>query len=84
MGDDKLTSLDGGIDKIVSDKWMEEEALADKMQSRLFIFKMIASLHPGITVYEFNELFGEMSECKMYDYIAIMRTVCKQLGGRHL
>ena len=84
MGDDKLTSLDGGIDKIITDKWMEEEALADKMQSRLFIFKMIASLHPGITVHEFNELFNGLRECKIYDYIAVMRATRKQLGGRSL
>lgn len=74
-------SEDGGIDMIVTDEWMEEEVLADKMQNRLFILKMIAALHPGMTVVEYNQTFGRLTESRMLDYIHLMRAARKQLRG---
>ena len=74
-------SQDGGIDSIMTDEWIEEEMLADKMRMRLHILKMLAILHPGITVAEGNELFKGMSESALLDYIDLMIKVRRQLRG---
>lgn len=41
-------SQDGGLDSIMTEEWMEEERLANKMRNRLHILKMLSILHPGI------------------------------------
>ena len=74
-------SQDGGIDSIMTEEWMEEEMLANKMRNRLYILKMLSILHPGITVAEGNEMFKGMSEMALLNYIDLMMTVRKQLRG---
>lgn len=74
-------SQDGGLDSIMTEEWMEEERLANKMQVRLHILKMLSILHPGITVAEGNELFKGMSEVALLNYIDLMMTVRRQLRG---
>lgn len=74
-------SQDGGIDSIMTEEWMEEEMLANKMRTRLHILKMLSILHPGITVAEGNERFKGMSEVALLNYIDLMMTVRRQLRG---
>ena len=74
-------SQDGGIDLIMSDEWMEEEMLADKMQDRMFLLRMASSLFKGMTVAEFNERFKGMNSCAIRKYFQIILAERKQFGG---
>ena len=59
---------------------LEEELLADKMQDRLFLLKLAASLYSGMTVCEFNRRFGGMNQETLSRYLRLMYITRKQIA----
>ena len=55
------------------------EKLEDKMLDKLFILKVVASLHKGITVAEFNQRFGGMTQDQLKNYVHLMVVTRRQM-----